>query len=163
VARIEKIIEIQAPADVAYRSWRRLQMFPLLSQRPEKLEAGAAAAKWTARGPLGKRVRWSGQITEEVMGRRICWESNGGALTVNGRVDFIPADGGCVAFVVIDYRPPLGWLGEFVTDVLWDIEMRLERDISRLKTFIERPVVLPIRLAAEIEERAAVGSLVHSG
>lgn len=162
MAHIERIIEIHAPADVAYQAWRRLERFPLLSesiQRVDGCEDGTR--RWLARGLFGKRAEWTAKICEEPGQRRINWEFNRGSISLEGRVDFIPAEGGCVARVLIDYRPPLGWVGEFIAETVWDLEMKVDRDLERLKSAIERPVRVLARNGAtnEREDKPAVRSL----
>jgi uncharacterized membrane protein len=156
VARIEKIIEIHASADAAYQVWRRLDRFPLFSDLLERVEVtDEGLSRWTVRGPFRRRIRWLATVIEDAPGRYLRWQSIGGMVPLHGRVDFIPANGGCVARFMLDYKAPFGWVGQFITDFVWDLDLRLEQDLDRLKSFIERPLLLPVRRLAEVEEKSA--------
>jgi hypothetical protein len=139
MSRIEKIIEIHAPADVALQTWRRLEWLALAEGLSFHPEPGDEMKDW-------RLLRGRPVIAAPTVSgcRSLTWEFNRAAITFQGRVDFIPAEGGCVARVQVDYRPPLGWLGEFVAAVVWDVEMRLEADLERLKAAIERTEFIPL-------------------
>jgi uncharacterized membrane protein len=137
VQRLAKIIQINAPLDQVYQTWRRVEDFPRCFDSIRSVERRPdGATDWVARAWLGRSVRWQAMVTEDLPETRIRWQSIGGEIALRGLAEFIPAEGGTVMLLVFEYRPPLGLIGRLAAWAV-GLEGRLERDLTRFKQQVE--------------------------
>jgi uncharacterized membrane protein len=79
----------------AFHFWRDLENAPRFMNHIESVsDLGDGKSKWSAVGPMGAKLQWTAQITDEREGEYIAWRSLPGSdLDVSGRVEFKQAPG----------------------------------------------------------------------
>jgi len=101
-------ILVNASPEDAFRLWRDLENSPRFMNHIESVtDLGDNKSKWTAVGPMGAKLQWTAEITDERPGEYIAWRSLPGSdLQVNGRVEFKQATAkrGTVVTSKMQYR-----------------------------------------------------------
>jgi uncharacterized membrane protein len=133
---------INCPPETAYRMWRALENLPIFMRHLESVrEQGDGRSEWTAIGPMGKRLRWRSQITEDRENEFLAWRSTEDSDFQNwGWVEFRPAPGGRGTIVTaeMEYAPPAGVLGKAASAIFGkDPEFTMREDLRRFKALIE--------------------------
>ena len=100
-------ILVNASPQEAYRLWRDLEHATRYMTHIELVSpVGDRRYEWIARGPMGLKVQWTAEITDEREGEYIVWRSLPGSdLNVSGRVQFTaaPANRGTIISAQIHY------------------------------------------------------------
>ena len=138
--KVERSIEINAPAAELYRQWRQLEQLPeMFSHLVAVEEYGQGRSHWVARGPLGTTVHWDAEIINEKPGRLIAWQSlAGGEVATAGSVHFEEKYGTTTITVSLKFDPPGGEAGLAAASFLGSgLEESLEEDLTRFKERIE--------------------------
>jgi uncharacterized membrane protein len=137
--RVEKSITVNVPASEAYAFWRNLENFPLFMKNVKEVRAGGDGTyHWIIEGPMGRRLEYDAELTQDQPGRAIGWNSTGGDMQTTGEVTFQDIDQGCKVLVVLNYYDvPAGPLGEAIAQFLSDPEGRLEEDLRNFKHHVE--------------------------
>lgn len=133
---------VNAPIEQLFQFWRDFEDFPLFMRHLESVTVtGDRRSKWVALGPLGKRVEWEAEITNERQNESISWHSLPGSdIEVDGSVTFQSATGnrGTLIEAQIEYRVPAGRVGAGFAKLLGkDPSFLMEQDLRRLKAFLE--------------------------
>jgi uncharacterized membrane protein len=136
---IEERVTVNLPCEKLYERWRKLDRLPQILEHIESVHEGTdGRSHWVAAGPLGTRVEWDAEITEDRPGERIAWRSlPGSALENDGEVRFMPAPAGrgTELTVRIAYRP---LAGEALAPLLRKLGGRqLREDLRRFKQWLE--------------------------
>ena len=101
-------ILVNASAEEAFRQWRDVEQAPRYMNFVESVEKlDDRRSKWTATGPMGVKLQWTSEITDERPGEYIAWRSLPGSdLNVQGRVEFsqAPADRGTIVTSTMQYQ-----------------------------------------------------------
>jgi uncharacterized membrane protein len=101
-------ILVNAAAEEAFRQWRDVEQAPRYMNFIESVEKiDDRRSKWTASGPMGVKVQWTSEITDERPGEYIAWRSLPGSdLNVQGRVEFskAPAERGTIVASTMRYE-----------------------------------------------------------
>jgi uncharacterized membrane protein len=86
-------ILVNASPQEAFRFWSNLENAPRYMNHIESVtDLGNRRSEWVAAGPMGKKVQWTAEITDQRDGEYIAWRSLPGSdLNVNGRVEFTQA------------------------------------------------------------------------
>lgn len=133
-------IIVRRPREVVYRYWRDLDNLPQAMRHIHAIEVQGNRSRWTARTPLGRRLRWESQITQDSPNERLAWRSVAGSqVDSTGEVRFRPhLNGGTEVDVNLYYRPPGGAIGRLLGTVFGGLsEKMVHRDLERFKAFIE--------------------------
>lgn len=133
---IARSIEVEVPVSTAYNQWTQFEEFPHFMEGVEHVEQlDDRRLHW--RAEIGGVTReWQAEIVEQIPDQRIAWRSTSGPRN-NGLITFRPLDPHrCRVSVQIEYEPD-GAI-ETMGDWLGVIEHRVEGDLERFKTFIER-------------------------
>ncbi len=138
----EASFAINCTPDVAYRFWHDYENLPRFMRHLESVKVtGNDQSEWVAAGPMGAKIRWAAQTTEDRENERIAWQSLPGAdLTNNGSVEFRPgATGrGTIVKLKMQYQPPAGALGRAVaTAVGKDPAFAAREALRRFKSLVE--------------------------
>jgi len=73
---VRETITVRRDRDDCYAYWRDFERFPSFMAHVEEISAGSGTrSHWKARGPLGMKVEWDAEITDDVPGARIAWRS----------------------------------------------------------------------------------------
>jgi len=68
----------------------------------------------------------------------LAWQSEPNAVQNSGRVTLVPEGSGTRATVRLQYRPPVGAMGQAVSSLLGaNPKQEFEEDLERMKQFIE--------------------------
>jgi uncharacterized membrane protein len=132
---IERSIELNVPAQVAYQQWTRFENFPRFMEGVEEVRRlDTKRLHWVA-NIGGTRKEWDAQITEDVPNERMAWQSEAGEFTA-GVVTFQPLGPDRTRMTVrFDYQPE--GVKEKLGDWLGLVSRRVENDLERFKTFVE--------------------------
>ena len=139
---VRKSITIGQPAANLYGYWRKLENLPRFMRHLEEVrELDERRSHWVATAPLGMRVEWDAEITEDVPDSRISWRSvEGSGVTHAGTVRFVPAPGdrGTEVHVELTYQPPAGPIGVAIAKLLGEEPaQQISEDLRRLKQVLE--------------------------
>ena len=135
-------ILLNCTPEEAYRFWSDFENLPLFMRHLESVTlTGESRSRWTAIGPLGKRVRWDAEIAFDRKDDVIAWRSLADSeIYVDGIVKFrsAPANRGTIITVVVVYQPPAGAIGGALTRILGkDPSFMMRQDLRRMKALIE--------------------------
>jgi uncharacterized membrane protein len=135
-------IQLNCSPQEAFQFWRNFENLPRFMRHLETVSVtGDRRSRWTAIGPLGKRLRWDAEIVAERPGELISWRSlEGSDLMLDGFVEFhsAPADRGTTVFATIIYTPPGGQLGRTAAKMLGkDPSFLMRQDLRRFKALVE--------------------------
>lgn len=138
----EASFAINCAPEEAYKFWRNFENLPLFMRHLQSVKViDDLRSEWKAYGPLGIRLRWVAEITDEAPNQWIIWRSLPGADVENiGSVQFRPASGGrgTIVIAVMEYNPPAGALGKTLASILGkDPAFTLREDLRRFKALLE--------------------------
>ncbi len=139
---VERVMTINRQAADVYSFWRRFENFPTFMRHlVDVQELGDDRSHWIANGPLGTRIEWTAQVTEDIPEKRIAWRSLPGAQIENeGVVNFTtsPGNRGTEVKVRIVYRPPAGSAGIMLSKLFGaQPNMVVLEDLRRFKQIME--------------------------
>ena len=140
----EKSIHIDASPEEVYDAWTNYENFPrFMSHVVEVRDLGRRRSHWVVKGPGGSEFEWNSVLTEQSRPHRLAWRSEPGAeIPQSGSVQFEPHRGGTHVTVRMSYTPPAGALGHGLATLLGsDPKSRMDDDLARMKSFIERGVL----------------------
>lgn len=135
-------ITVNSPPDEVYRYWRDFKNLPKFMFHLESVEPiDEKRSHWVARAPLGRRVEWDAEITEDIPNQLIAWRSGEGAEAPNsGSVTFTPAPGnrGTEVLVEVDYQLPGGVIGDTLAKLFGEApQQQIKDDLRRFKQVVE--------------------------
>jgi uncharacterized membrane protein len=135
-------ILVNASPQDTFRLWRDLENAPRFMNHIESVNMlDERRSRWTAVGPMGAKLSWTAEITDERPGEYIAWRSLPGSdLNVEGRVEFKQAPGkrGTVVHSTMHYtlanRALRGAASGFVGQ---QAKFFMRQDLRRFKALIE--------------------------
>lgn len=147
-------IIIDRPADELYAYWREFQNLPRFMQHVlEVTKYDDRRSHWVARTPLGTRVGWDSEVTEDIPNERIRWRSTPDSeVQHHGEIRFRPATGGRGTEVDVEmsYRPPGGAFGAAVARFLNGLtRYEIQADVRRFKQLMETGEIPTAQRSAE--------------
>ena len=136
---IEEGIEVEVPASTAYDAWTQFETFPVFMEDVEDVRQIDDRYVYWRVNVAGREEAWTAEITEQIPDKRIAWTSketspgaaNSGVVTFH-RLD----DESSRVMVQLGYEPE-GILDK-VGSALGALNAKLQRDLQRFKTFVER-------------------------
>ena len=140
--RVRRAVTVNIGRQAAYDEWHDFSRLPRFMQHLESVEVvDERRSHWTAKAPAGTSVEWDAEITEDIPGEVIAWQSTDGSAIANtGRVTFkdAPGDRGTEVHVELEYAPPLGPIGAMAARLL-DEEpaVQVADDLRRFKHIVE--------------------------
>lgn len=138
---VQKTININAPIEKVYGTWRQHENFPqFMSRVLEVKDLGENRYHWKVIGPAGIPVEWDAVLTAQIPNKLLAWESEAGAtIKQRGVVRFHPNDkGGTSVDVNMTYLPPAGVAGHIVAKMFGvDPHSEMTADLLRMKSFLE--------------------------
>jgi uncharacterized membrane protein len=154
----ESIIINRSPEEV-YQFWREVENLPRFMYHLESVKViDRNRSHWIAKGPLGARVEWDAEVTEERPNELIAWRSLPDSdIDNSGLVRFESAPGGrgTVVTAVIRYSPPGGALGATVAKLLGrEPGQQVRDDLRRFKQIME--------VGEVVQSDASIHSMPHS-
>lgn len=136
MAIVEKSIEVNVPVGSAYNQWTQFEMFPYFMEGVKEVkQLDDKHLLWRA-DIVGREEEWQAEIVEQVPDQRIAWTSTTGAKHA-GVVTFhhISPDTSRV-MLQLEYEPQ--GVIEHLGDLAGFVGRRVEGDLQRFKTFIEK-------------------------
>ena len=134
-------ITINRPAIELFRFWRDFSNLPRFMEHLDNIQVlSSTRSVWTAKAPVGMRVRWEADVINEIEGELIGWQSTGNAdVATAGSVRFVAAQGGSTEIIVhLQYDPPAGKLGSLVASLFGEEpSQQIRADLRRLKGILE--------------------------
>jgi uncharacterized membrane protein len=137
MSRIEKSIDINVPARIAYDQWTQFEEFPSFMEGVESVtQVDDSHLHWRAN--IGGTVEeWDAEITEQIPDKRIAWRSTTSTAPNAGVVTFHRLDDDRARVMLqLDYEPQT--ITESVGDMLGLLAHRVSGDLERFKQFIEQ-------------------------
>jgi uncharacterized membrane protein len=137
-------VTINKPPAEVYAFYRRFSQLPLFMNYLESVtEHDARRSRWVAKLPLGKSVSWEAEITDDVPGQLIAWQSTEDSrIKMRGRVSFSQAPGRSSTEVRVEMV--LGFTGKEPTATLAKLfaKPQIKGDLRRFKQVMETGEVL---------------------
>lgn len=139
---VEHAMTIDRPRPEIYSSWHDFEFLPSFMKHLESVHvSGDGKSHWVARGPLGVRVEWDAETTEDRPNELIAWRSLPGSEIENtGRVRFAdaPGDKGTEVYVHLRYQPPAGSASAAIAKLFGEEpDLQVLDDLRRFKQIIE--------------------------
>lgn len=140
-AHLEATFTVNKPAAELYRYWHNFENLPKFMQHLESVQANGRQLHFVARGPLGAKLSWDAEITDEKENEWIVWRSlESSPLRHGGSVHFTPAAGnrGTVVTVAIQYLPVSGGVRRILVELLGKApEFQLREELRHFKQLVE--------------------------
>ncbi len=135
---LEKTIFIDAPIEQVFDTWADYENFPRFMSNVKRVEPlGGDRSHWTVRGPAGIGVEFD-SVAQMQRPTELAWQSEPNAVRNSGRVTLVPEGNGTRVTVRLQYRPPVGAMGQAVSSLLGaNPKQEFEDDLDRMKQFIE--------------------------
>lgn len=135
-------VTVSQPRDEVYARWRQFERLPdFMAHLDDVTVTGPRTSHWRATAPFGQTVEWDAQITYDIPGHRLGWQSvHGSEIRNEGDVRFTPApnEQDTEVHVRIRYSMPAGKLGEALARYLGeDPHQQLDDDLRRFKQVLE--------------------------
>ena len=139
---VTKAITVNRSPDEVYRFWRNFENLPQFMSHLESVQVvDDRRSHWKAKAPAGRSVEWDAQITQDIPGELIAWESLEDADVANaGSVRFAGAPGGRGTELTVEmhYDPPAGPLGAIVAKLFGEEPgQQVDGDLRRFKQVME--------------------------
>jgi uncharacterized membrane protein len=135
MSSIQKSIDVEVPARVAYNQWTQFEEFPRFMEGVTAVrQLDERRLHWSAEVG-GKTKVWNAEITEQIPDKRIAWCSTDGARNAGVVTFHRLSDDRTRIMLQLDYEPQ--GLTEHAGDALGVLSRRVEGDLERFKTFIE--------------------------
>lgn len=139
MANFTKEIIVNAPIDKVFQFWKNFENFPRFMENIESITViGPELTHWKMKGPLGVPVEWDAKTLTVDEEKKISWQSTEGTIETHGAAVFKSVDEGRTHITVgLEYKAPLGVLGETVAKILNDPAKQLEEDLMRFKKVVQ--------------------------
>lgn len=133
---IERSVELEVPASVAYDAWTQFELFPRFMEGVESVtQLDDKRLQWRA-SILGVTEEWEAEITEQIPGKRIAWCAEGDVQNAGVVTFHRLSDERSRVMLQMSYE--LKSLSERVGDALGVLSRQIEGDLERFKQFVEK-------------------------
>ncbi len=139
---VERTTTIDKPAEELYPFWRNMENIPQIMDHLESVKMiDPNRYHWVAKGPAGKKMKWTAEITKEVPNELLSWKSvEGSDVITSATIQFTKAPGnrGTEVKLMIRYDPPGGIIGATIVKLLGDDPSKeLREGLRRFKQLFE--------------------------
>src|SRR3712207_4646464 len=87
--RVESSVVVEAPVSRVYEYWSDLENLPNFMTNVEEVRAtGPDRTHWVVKGPLGAKMEFDAETTQEEENRALGWNSVDGNVGTSGQVRF---------------------------------------------------------------------------
>ena len=158
--RVESSVVVEAPVSQVFNYWRTLENLPnFMSNIEEVRSVGNRQTHWRVKGPLGAKLEFDAQTTQEQENQVIAWESVDGNIQTSGEVRFQElGENRTRVEVSMNYAdPPGGRLGEVGSRLVANPQVMVDQDLQNFKEIMEGRAT-----PEEIQQRPAA-STAQSG
>jgi uncharacterized membrane protein len=138
--RVESSVVVEAPVSRVYDYWRNLENLPSFMTNVEDVRAtGPGMTHWRIKGPLGTKMEFDAQTTQEEENRALGWNSVDGNVGTSGQVRFQELGPERTRVeVTLNYAdPPGGKIGELGSKIVANPQVMVDQDLYNFKEIIE--------------------------
>jgi uncharacterized membrane protein len=138
--RVESSVVVEAPVSRVYDYWRNLENLPSFMTNVEDVRAtGPGMTHWRIKGPLGTKMEFDAQTTQEEENRALGWNSVDGNVDTSGQVRFQELGPERTRVeVTLNYAdPPGGKIGEVGSKIVANPQVMVDQDLYNFKEIIE--------------------------
>ncbi|MBA3471876.1 MAG: SRPBCC family protein [Rubrobacter sp.] len=138
--RVESSVVVEAPVSRVYDYWRNLENLPNFMTNIEDVRAtGPGMTHWRIKGPLGTKMEFDAQTTQEEENRALGWNSVDGNVETSGQVRFqeLGPERTRVEVTMNYADPPGGRIGEVGSKIVANPQVMVDQDLYHFKEIIE--------------------------
>ncbi len=163
--RVESSVVVEAPVSQVFNYWRTLENLPnFMSNIEEVRSVGNGRTHWRVKGPLGAKLEFDAETTQEQENQAIGWNSVEGNVETSGQVRFQElGENRTRVEVTMNYAdPPGGKLGEVGSRLVANPQVMVDQDLQNFKEIIEgraTPEEIQQRPSAATAQSGAVAFL----
>ena len=139
--RVESSVVVEAPVSRVYDYWSNLENLPNFMTNIEEVRStGPRTTHWRVKGPLGAKMEFDAQTTQEEENRALGWNSVSGNVETSGQVRFqeLGPERTRVEVTMNYADPPGGKVGEIVAGILSDPDKSAREDLQNFARIVER-------------------------
>ena len=154
--RVESSVVVEAPVSRVYDYWSNLENLPNFMTNIEEVRAtGPRTTHWRVKGPLGAKMEFDAQTTQEEENRALGWNSVSGNVETSGQVRFqeLGPERTRVEVTMNYADPPGGKIGEVGSKLVANPQVMVDQDLYSFKEIIEGRAT-----PEEIQQRPAAAS-----
>jgi uncharacterized membrane protein len=154
--RVEGSVIVEAPVTRVYEYWRNLENLSNFMTNVEEVRAtGSDRTHWRVKGPLGTKIEYDAQTTQDEEDHAIGWNSVDGNVQTSGQVRFheLGPERTRVEVVMNYADPPGGKLGEVGSRFVANPQAMVNQDLMYFKEIMEGRAT-----PEEIQQRTSVVS-----
>ncbi len=158
--RVESSVVVEAPVSRVYEYWRDLENLPNFMTNVEEVRAtGPDRTHWVVKGPLGVKMEFDAETTQEEENRALGWNSVDGNVETSGQVRFqeLGPERTRVEVTMNYADPPGGRLGEVGSRLVSNPQVMVDQDLYNFKEIIEGRAT-----PEEIQQRPATATAQSS-
>jgi uncharacterized membrane protein len=158
--RVESSVIVDAPVTRAYEYWRTLENLPNFMTNIEEVQVVAPnRTHWRVKGPLGTKMEFDAQTTQDEEHRALGWNTIEGDVQTSGQVRFweLGPERSRVEVTMNYSDPPAGKLGEVGSRLVANPQAMMDQDLLHFKEIIEDRAT-----PEEIQQRTSV-AIAQSG
>ena len=158
--RVESSVVVEAPVSRVYEYWRDLENLPNFMTNVEEVRAtGPDRTHWVVKGPLGAKMEFDAETTQEEENRALGWNSVDGNVGTSGQVRFreLGPERTRVEVTMNYADPPGGRLGEVGSRLVSNPQVMVDQDLYNFKEIIEGRAT-----PEEIQQRPATATAQSS-
>jgi uncharacterized membrane protein len=141
---ITECLLIHQPRETLYNYWRQLENLPSFMTHLKSVRSTEGnRSHWVAEAPwiVGGEVQWDAELITDEPQERIAWRSLPGSMVEHhGSVTFrdAPGDRGTAVRVEMNYLPPGGKVGQWISKLFGDApEQQVHDDLRNFKRLME--------------------------
>jgi len=138
--RVESSVVVEAPVARVYDYWSNLENLPNFMTNIEEVRAtGPGMTHWRIKGPLGTKMEFDAQTTQEEENRALGWNSVDGNVETSGQVRFqeLGPERTRVEVTMNYADPPGGRIGEVGSKIVANPQVMVDQDLYNFKEIIE--------------------------
>lgn len=154
--RVESSVVVEAPVSRVYDYWRSLENLPnFMSNIEEVRSTGPRMTHWRVKGPLGAKMEFDAETTQDEENSAIGWNTVDGDVETSGQVRFqeLGPERTRVEVTMNYSDPPGGKIGEVGSRLVANPQVMMDQDLYNFKEIIEGRAT-----PEEIQQRPAVAS-----
>ncbi len=154
--RVDSSVVVEAPVERVYDYWRTLENLPRFMTNVEEVRpVGPGRTHWRIKGPLGAKMEFDAETTQDEENNRIAWNSVDGNVETSGEVRFQEVGAGRTRVeVTMQYWDlPGGKIGEVGSRLVANPQVMVDQDLRNFKDILEGTAT-----PEEIQQRVAAAS-----
>jgi uncharacterized membrane protein len=154
--QVESSVVVEAPVARVYEYWSNLENLSDFMTNVEEVRAtGPSSTHWRVKGPLGAKVEYDAQTTQDEENLAIGWNTLEGEVQTSGQVRFreLGPERTRVEVTMNYADPPGGKLGELGSKFVANPQAMMDQDLQYFKEIIEGRAT-----PEEVQQRTSIAS-----